>query len=155
MSMAELLDAQPAHVPSGYRFRRKVRGRLFEGSRGDDEQAILVYSRGWTEAATYRPLFVYVSPPTNGVELFSTEEQGGQPIALGVGETHAVYHDGRWELGPGFDARNAGDVVVHWDSSEWHSVTVVHPAGVYAVRGSRRNGIGARELVAVAESLPY
>jgi hypothetical protein len=155
MAVAELLEAQPAHLPPGYRFRRKVQGRLFEGFRGDDEQVILVYGRGWTEAEAYRPLFVYVSPPSNGVQLFSTEEQDGQPLDLGVDGARATYHDGRWELGPGFDARNAGDVTVHWDASEWHSVTVVHPRGVYAVRGSRRNGVGVRELVEVAKSLPY
>jgi hypothetical protein len=155
MAVADLLEAQPAHLPPGYRFRRKLRGRLFEGFRGDDEQVILVYGRGWSDAGAYRPLLVYVSPSTNVAELFSTEEKAGQPLELGVDGTRTVYHDGRWELGPGFDARSAGDVTVHWDSSDWHSLTVVHPGGLYAVRGARRNGVGLSDLVDVAKSLPY
>jgi hypothetical protein len=155
MTVGELLDAQPAHLPPGYRFLRKLRGPLFEGFRGDDEQVILVYGRGWNDSGAYRPLLVYVSPSTNGDELFSTEEKAGRPIDLGIDGTRTVYHDGRWELGPGFDARVAGDVTVHWDSSDWHSLTVVHSAGVYAVRGARQNSVGVRELVDVAKSLPY
>ena len=112
MAVADLLEAQPAHLPPGYRFQRKLRGRLFEGFRGDDEQVILVYGRGWSDAGAYRPLLVYVSPSTNGAELFSTEEKAGQPLELGVDGTRTVYHDGRWELGPGFDARTPGDVNV-------------------------------------------
>lgn len=146
-------DASPRYVPGGYRFRTRVQGQIFEGFPGSRDQALIVYRRGSDEASIHRPLFVYVSPPENQPVLFGTEEKSGEVIAADL-DAHVVYHDGQWELGPGEDTRDAGDVLVHWNRSDMHSLTIVHTDVLYAVRGSRKNDVGLNELRRVAESLP-
>jgi hypothetical protein len=146
-------DVSPRYVPGGYRFRTRVQGQIFEGFPGTGDQALIVYRRGSNEASIHRPLIVYVSPPDNEPVLFGTEEKNGQRIDTKL-DAQVIYHDGQWELGRGEDTRDAGDVFVHWDSSDMHSLTVVHEELLFAVRGSRRNGVGLRELRRIAESLP-
>jgi len=146
-------DASPRYVPAGYRFRTRVQGQIFEGFPGSSDQALIVYRRGSADASIQRPLIVYVSPPLNKPVLFGTEKKKGEVIDTDL-DAHVIYHDGQWELGRGEDTRDAGDVVVHWDSSDLHSLTIVHDDVLYAVRGSRKNGIGRGELQRVAESLP-
>ena len=155
MMVAELLHAKPAYVPPGYRFIRRLKGRSMEGFPGEDDQVLLIYGRGWSDEDARRPLHVFVSPPTNGAQLFSTEAQAGEPVDIGLDGARAVYHDGRWEVGLGEDMRDTAALPVHWDSTEWHSVTAQHASGLYAVRGSRKNGVGIQELVDVVRSLPY
>lgn len=146
-------DVSPRYVPAGYRFRTRVQGQIFEGFPGSSDQALIVYRRGSDEGSIHRPLIVYVSPPQNKPVLFGTEKKKGKVVDIDL-DARVVYHDGQWELGHGEDTRDAGDVVVHWDSADLHSLTIVHDDVLYAVRGSRRNGIGSRELRRVAESLP-
>lgn len=155
MAASDLFGARPGYVPPGYRLTSTLHGELFAGLVGPHEQALLVYTRGWSDETFRRPLSVHVSPPENAAVLFGTEEKRGETVDIGVPDASAVYHDGRWELGNGHDRRAAGDVVVHWGLGDEHSLTVRHATRVYAVRGSRRNGVSLGELVRVAQSLPY
>jgi hypothetical protein len=155
MKFDEMLEIRPAYVPSGYRFRRSLHGKIFDGFDSELDQVMLIYGAGWTDEAATRPLRVYIGPSNGGTVLFGTEEQRGQELDIGIVGARTNYHEGRWALGPGIDTRPAGDVVVHWDTSDDHSLTVIYNGLVYAVRGSRLNGVTLDELVKVAKSLPY
>lgn len=151
----DLFDARPLYVPPGYRLTSTLRGNLFAGFRGGYEQAMIIYATGWSDDVFRRPLAVHISGPLNRAVLFGTEKRKGQEVAFGVENAAAVYHDGRWELGSGRDQLVAGGVVLHWSLSDEHSLTIMHREVLYAVRGSRRNGIGLEDLLRVGESLLY
>lgn len=146
---------KPAYVPDGYRFQAELVGQVFMGFHGDADQVRLTYTRGLRDRDFTRPLFLYISPPANSPVLAGTEEQAGQAIDLGIPGTRAVYHDGQWELGRGYDERYTGNVYVNWDFRNVHSVSVAHPQVLFAARGSRENGIGMDELVRIAASFAY
>ena len=146
---------KPAYVPAGYRLQAELVGQIFMGFHGEADQVRLTYTKGLRDRDFSRPLFVYISPPTNSPVLAGTEEKPGQPLDLAVAETRGVYHDGQWELGRGYDERYTGSVFVNWDFRDVHSISVVHPQVLFAARGSRENGIGVDELVTIAASFPY
>jgi hypothetical protein len=151
----ELLEVEPGYVPSGYRLTSRLCGVLFSGFRGGEEQIMLIYTRGWTDEVFLRPLTVHISPPANTPVLFGTEKRSGRELGAVVPDATVMYHDGRWDLGPGAESLDVGPVVVHWNRADEHSVTIGHPGVLYAIRGSRRNAVTMAELVRVGQSLPY
>jgi hypothetical protein len=151
--MTASVDLSPQWIPDGYKLFRRVEGALFEGFPGDEQQAILMFGRGWRDVDAYRPLLIYLAGEISEPILFGTEEQAGSLLRLADG-TESVYHDGRWELGRGEgEAQTPSGGFVHWDTSEWHSITAVVQGRVFAVRGSRLNAVGLEELRRVADSL--
>lgn len=148
------LNAKPAYVPPGYALTSSFRGELFAGFRSPGEQTLLIYTRGWSDGRFLRPLAVHIAPPDASPVLFGTERREGEPIEVRVDRAVGRYHDGRWSVGAGTDQIDLGPVVVHWDFADEHSVTVQHPRAVCAVRGSRLNGVGIRDLLRILRSVP-
>jgi hypothetical protein len=62
MKFDEMLEIRPAYVPSGYRFRRSLHGKIFDGFDSELDQVMLIYGAGWTDEAATRPLRVYIGP---------------------------------------------------------------------------------------------
>jgi hypothetical protein len=147
--------AGPSYIPAGYRLQAELFGPIFMAFGGKANQYRWTYTKGLRESHFTKPLFIYMSPPENSPVLAGTEKQRGQPIELGVPGTKAVYHDGLWQIGPGYDQRFTGDVFVHWDFSDQHSLTVRHDRVLFAARGSRLNDISVDELVRIAISFDY
>ena len=152
---------RPSYVPRGYRFLRAFEDRIPEGFHDVDDdvlddQVMLVYGRGGGDLAGTRPLLVYLARRAEArpVVLFSTEKHRAGNLDLGLADARAIYHDGVWALGSGNDARQAGDVVVHWDATDRHSLTVERADVIQAVRGARNDGVSVEELLKVARSLP-
>jgi hypothetical protein len=149
------LVTRPSYIPNGYRLQAELAGQIFMAFPGEAEQLRLTYTKGFRDSHFTKPLFIYVSPPQNSPVLAGTEKQRGQVLDVGIPGAQAVYHDGLWQLGPGYDQRFTGDVFVHWDFSDQHSLTVTHDRVFFGARGSRMNDISLEELVKIARSFDY
>lgn len=146
----DVAPARPAYVPSGYKFFRTIVGDEASGFWGVRRQAATVYVRG---AETMYPLVAHVARE-QGARLVGTEGRDGLGIDLGADGATAVYHDGWWAPGRGPDEQRAGELFIHWDRADAHSITVNAGDRVFAVRGARSKGVSLDELVKVARSLP-
>lgn len=142
------LDVQPRYVPRGYQFGWRRLGADAGGFWGVVEQAIFVYTPG---GDPHDPLVLCVASD-EGAELIGTEGKEGLRVDLGLTQP-GVYHDGLWKLGPGPDEQQAGDLLIHWDSGNVHSITFPQEGRVVGIRGSRNRGVGLEELMNVAKSL--
>jgi hypothetical protein len=141
---------RPTYIPHGYSYGFRIDGEAGPGFIRDPDQTVLIYTRSAVDST--HPLMISLSP-SRRLELMATEGHPGLPVALDSG-AEAVYHDGLWSSGPGLDERRDGDVVVHWDRSDAHSITVRTEDGVYGVRGARSRGVTVDELLKIANSLP-
>jgi hypothetical protein len=139
----------PAYVPAGYRFAFKVVGEDAAGFWGSRDQVLLTYVSGSDPAL---PLAVFAAADADA-ELLGTEQRDGVLLDIGVADATAVYHDGIWQLGSGPEARQAGQVIVHWSRDDVHSITIAVDGTFYAVRGARSKGVSLDELARVARSL--
>jgi hypothetical protein len=111
----------------------------------------LIYTRGWEVEDWNSPLTIHASPAGEGI-LAGTENRPGEPVDLGIPSATAVYHDGLWAPGSGEDERDLGDVIIHWDRTNAHSITIRASNGTYAVRAPKAD-VAFDELVEVARSL--
>lgn len=144
-------STDPSYVTPGYELRRQIEGPMAEGLGREADQRALFYTRGWADEDWVFPLAVFVSNHPNRT-LVGTAGKPGDAITVGVPNVAAVYHDGLWVPGPGDDKEQFGDVVLHWDRSEAHSITISSSDKTYAVRGPKRRGITIDELVRIARS---
>jgi len=140
-------------LPLGYRLRSRFEGEDAGGFPGSADQLTLIYTRGMSSDDAVYPLLVYVAARGGATELVGTEGRPGSNVDVGVSGVTAVYHDGMWALGPGPDERRLGELTLHWDTGEAHSVTLNGGDRLLAVRGARSRGVLARHLVTVARSL--
>lgn len=141
----------PTYIPSGYALRRQLEGSDAAGFGEGANQVALVYTRGWEHVDFAKSLSVYVAPQ-GAPALAATENHPGLPVDLGISSVQAVYHDGLWAPGSGEMERNLGDLIIHWDRSVAHSITIWGTDGTYAVRASK-DGVTLDELIRVATSL--
>jgi hypothetical protein len=139
-----------SYIPSGYEFRRQIEGSNAGGFGEDADQAALVYTRGWSDTDWNQALVVYAAPAGDRA-LLATEKHPGQTVDLGFPQANAVYHDGLRTTGPGEMEQDLGDVVIHWERSSYHSITIYADAGRYAVRASKET-VDFDELTKVARS---
>ena len=144
--------AGPSYLPAGYEFSHRAEGARAGGLGSDPSQVGLFYRRGAALEDLRIPLAVYIGPPS-APDLVATDGRQGAEVDLGVRRTIAKYHDGLWMLGQGEDEFDAGPVLLHWDRSTLHSVTVRWPGGTVAVRGPKARGVDYNELLKVARSL--
>lgn len=127
---------------AGFDLRRELVGEHAEWtadptSLANGEYATRVYTRGWTQADFDFPVTASVAPP--GAVLFSTENRAGEPVVLSVPGTKAVYHDGTWAFGPGFDEHVSDGYTMHWERRHFHSITVFTDSATYGVRVPKRD----------------
>lgn len=145
----------PGYLPTGYELSLQGGGADSGGLGLDPNQIVFLYRRGGTAGTRddwLHPLAVFFGP-VGAPDLISTEEHANSQVDVGVPGVATVYYDGLWGLGPGQDQVQAGDVVLHWDSSEIHSVTMRWAAGTAAVRGAKARGVGYDELIKIAASV--
>jgi hypothetical protein len=141
------------HLPLGYRLRSRFEGEDAGGFPGSPDQLALIYTRGLGSDEAVYPLLVYVAARGGAKELVGTEGRSGSSVDIGVSGVTAVYHDGMWAPGPGPDERRLGELIIHWDTGDAHSITVSGGGRLLGVRGARSRGVLARHLVTVARSL--
>ena len=146
--MALNLRAEPRYLPHGYIYAWARSGESAGGFWGVADQAVAVYTPG---TDSHDPLFIY-STRDPRAELIGTESRAGEKVDLGTHGT-GIYHDGLWKLGPGHDQQAVGDLVLHWDAGNVHSLRFRSGGLLFAVRGSRTRGVTRDELVKVARSL--
>jgi hypothetical protein len=146
-----LVDRTPSYLPAGYRFRSTLRGQAAGGFAGTEEQVTHIYTRGAERDDFTNRLAVHLG--TTDGPLFGTEGHPGRPIELALDAALATYHDGMWMLGPGPDERQVGEILLHWDTSVAHSISVRFPRFSIAVRGARGRGVDLGELLRVSRSL--
>jgi hypothetical protein len=154
LDMSSAAEARrPTHVPPGFKFRTEIRGETGLGFSGDPAQVGLIYARGRTDEDRLFPLTLHVSSRRRA-RLIGTEQHRGRRITLRRARAQATYHDGMWKLGHGpSERRVAPGTVIHWDSSDVHSLTLTAKGRVFAVRGARSRGIELQDLVRTLESV--
>jgi len=151
MARSLLAHARPTYVPAGYRYGFHVEGEAAAGFWGNADQVVFNYS--FHKEPSF-PLTIFAAAAAGGDVLHGTEQRTGTAVDLGLPGVSAVYHDGVWTTGPGRDQQLVGQLVLHWDDREWHSITIRTGDRVFAVRGARSNGVTFDELTSVARSLP-
>lgn len=144
-------SAVPSYITPGYELRREIDGPMAEGLGRDADQKALFYTRGWADEDWVFPLTVFVASYPNRT-LIGTAGRRGNSVEVGVPNVTAAYHDGMWVSGPGEDEHQIGAVVLHWERSEAHSITISSFDKTYAVRGPKRRGVTFDELVRIAGS---
>jgi hypothetical protein len=143
--------ARPSYITPGYELRRQIEGPMAEGLGRDDDQQALFYTRGWADEDWVYPITVFVASYPNRT-LIGTAGKLGNAVELGVQNVTAVYHDGMWVPGPGEEEHETGAVVLHWERSDAHSLTISSSDKTYAVRGPKRRGVTFDELLRIAGS---
>lgn len=142
----------PSYVPSGFEFRREIGGINAGGFGENPTQVGLLYARDWSSFGLENLLVAYAAEPGAG-DLDATEHRSGQQVDVDIGSAEAVYHDGLWAPGPGEAEVDLGEgVVIHWERSITHSITIYAPKGSYAIRAPM-DTVPFDELVRVAKSL--
>lgn len=153
MTPISLQALKPTYLPPGYEFRQRRLDEAAEGFRDEPDQVAFIYTQGWEQSDWAYPLIIYLAPPGTTRPVSGTEDHLATNINLDIQATSALYHDGWWSPGPGDEQIVDGDVMIHWDRSDTHSLTVSSDIAVYAIRGMRSHGVTLEELVKVASSI--
>jgi hypothetical protein len=151
---SSIQEFRPAYVPSGFRLAGQVIGRASFGFGSTEQQTALFYRRGSDYQDALLPLTVHVAPVATDAVLGSTELRPGTIVELDLRGVTALYHDGIWAPGPGDDEQGLGGVVIHWDRSTVHSITVRTSQYMVGIRGPKYRGVDYSELARIARSLP-
>lgn len=150
---SEVAALRPGYVPDGFSLWGTSDGSTWGGLNDEPDQLRLSYA---TKVDEDQQLMVAIAAGSSGEfpVLFATEEQQGVKVDLGLAAAVAVYHDGMWGPGPGFDQRDTGAGLVHWDRTGFHSVTADLGGVICAVRASRASGLELTDLIQIAKSVP-
>jgi hypothetical protein len=145
--LSDILDREPAYVPPGYSLRRRFANGVEPGFGLIKDQALLVYTTGWSLSDWTYPLMFCVAGP-GAPELFATEQRKGTQVPLGIGVT-GEYHDGIWVASMDEFGNPAGR---RWQVGGTHSITIRNSLAVLAARGPRQ--LPASELGRMLSSFP-
>jgi hypothetical protein len=142
----------PSYLPPGYYYYATHAPERIGGFGLEWDVGSHTYAR--EHDRDQRPgLEVHVAKP-GASSLAATETRQGVQIDLGLPHATTIYHDGMWDVGPGPDQRSfPPDIIMHWEGSEYHSITLRTAKATYGIRGSKRRGVDLDQLILIARSL--
>jgi hypothetical protein len=145
---------KPSHMMEGFRAAGEVHGSgaggFWRGLTPSEQQVAIHYLRRGTHGAA-SAISVYWDPdPSN--DLVGTTNHVGQQVM--VNDKTATYHDGTWMPGPGLNAIDtpAGGKA-HWGRDFLHSITMITPKGVFALRCPYAVVPDARHMIKMMSSI--
>jgi hypothetical protein len=143
----------PSFVPSNYHFAREISGQAAMAFGDTDDQIAYFYVTGPSFVEASFPIVICAAANPSKRQLGATEGREGTDVVIGSPPRTAVYHDGMWAAGDGPSPRVTGDVVIHWDTTVVHSLTIDSGDVVAAVRVPRES-VDLATLKQIATSLP-